>query len=263
MAADPTRRIGHAVEFHPEIGSTNDRAREALREPGGDGLAIVADLQTAGRGRRGRSWESPVGLNLMVSVGMRPRLDPGASGLIGIAAALAVREACRAVAPGHPLQVKWPNDVVAASGLKVAGLLVETSLEDGRLAEAVIGMGINVNWPRGAMPPELRERATSLTELTGAPIDRVDLLRLLLDALDAEVAALEAGNSPVARLQAVSAIDGRQVAVDLGSEQLEGTAAGINDQGLLLLDTEAGRVALAIGEVVAVRDAPIAAGAQS
>jgi len=262
MAADPARRIGSAVEFHERIGSTNDRAREALREPSGVGLAVVADEQTAGRGRRGRSWESPAGLNLMVSVGLHPRLDPVASGLLGIAAALAMREACAAVVPGQRLQVKWPNDVVAADGLKVAGLLVETALEDGRLAEAVIGMGINVNWPRAAMPPEIRARATSLAELAGAPIDRVDLLRGLLDALDAEVAALEAGTSPVARLQAVSAIDGRQVAVDLGTEQLEGTAAGISDQGLLLLDTHAGRVALAIGEVVAVRDAPLAAGAQ-
>jgi BirA family biotin operon repressor/biotin-[acetyl-CoA-carboxylase] ligase len=262
MAADPTRRIGHAVEFHPEIGSTNDRAREALRDPGGDGLAVVADLQTAGRGRRGRSWESPAGLNLMVSIGLRPRLDPVTSALLGIAAALAVRDACAAVVPGQQLQVKWPNDVVAADGLKIAGLLVETSLEDGRLADAVIGMGINVNWPRDAMPPEIRARATSLAELAGAPIDRVDVLRRLLDALDAEVTALEAGTSPVERLQAVSAIDGRQVAVDLGTEQLEGTAAGFSDQGFLLLDTHGGRVALAIGEVVAVRDVPLAAGAQ-
>jgi BirA family biotin operon repressor/biotin-[acetyl-CoA-carboxylase] ligase len=261
MAADPTRRIGRAVEFHPEIGSTNDRAREALRDPGGEGLAVVADLQTAGRGRRGRTWESPAGANLMVSVALRPRLEPAASGLLGIAAALAVRDACAAVVPSEQLQVKWPNDVVATSGLKVAGLLVETSLEDGRLAEAVIGMGINANWPRAAMPPEIRARATSLAELVGAPVDRVDLLRRLLDALDAEVAALEAGASVVERLQAVSAIDGRQVAVDLGAEQIEGTAAGISDQGLLLLDTDAGRVALAIGEVVAVRDAPVAAGA--
>jgi BirA family biotin operon repressor/biotin-[acetyl-CoA-carboxylase] ligase len=263
MAADSTRRIGHTVEFHAEIGSTNDRARELLHEPSGAGLVVVADEQTAGRGRRGRSWESPAGVNLMVSVGLQPRLDPVASGLLGIAAALAVREACAAVVPSQQLRVKWPNDVVAPGGLKVAGLLIETSLEDGRLADAVIGMGINVNWPRAAMPPEIRARATSLAELAGAPIDRVDLLRRLLDALDAEMAALEAGTSPVERLRAVSAIDGRQVSVDLGTEQLEGTAAGISDQGLLLLDTHAGRVALAIGEVVAVRDAPLAAGAQS
>ena len=259
MAADPARRIGRAVEFHARIGSTNDRAREALSQPNGDGLAVVADLQTAGRGRRGRAWESPAGLNLMVSVAIRARLDPPAAGLLGIAAALSVRDACAAEVPARGLQMKWPNDVVDAEGLKVAGLLVETALEDGRLAEAVIGMGINVNWPRSEMPPEVRERATSLRELAGRQIDRVGLLGRLLDALDAEVAALEAGNSPVDRVRAISAIDGLQVTVDLGTEQIAGVAAGISDEGFLLLDTEAGRLALAIGEVVAVRAAGRAA----
>ena len=263
MAADPSRRIGRAVEFHPEIGSTNDRARDALREPGGDGLAVVADLQTAGRGRRGRTWESPAGVNLMASVGLRPRLDPQAASMLGIVAALAVREACAAEVSGHDLLVKWPNDVVTVDGLKLAGLLVETALEDGQLAEAVIGVGINVNWARSAMPAEVRERATSLGELAGREIDRVALLGRLLSLLDAEVTALERGESPVARLRAVDALDGREITVDLGAETLEGRAAGISDEGFLLLDTAAGRLALAIGEVVAVLDRPLAVGVEA
>lgn len=255
MAADPGRRIGHAVEFHPEIGSTNDRARQALAEPDGEGLAVVAELQTAGRGRRGRTWSSPAGVNLMVSVGVRPRIEAAHAGLLGIVAALAVRDASAGLVPDAELRVRWPNDVVAADGRKLAGLLVETALEEGRLSEAIIGCGINVNWPQAEMPDGVRERATSLMELAGGAIDRVALLSAVLDALDAGVKALERGESPVARLAAVSALDGRQVTVDLGSDRLEGTAAGISDQGLLLLDTEAGRVALAVGEVVAVRDA--------
>jgi BirA family biotin operon repressor/biotin-[acetyl-CoA-carboxylase] ligase len=262
MAADPSRRIGRAVEYHAEIGSTNDRARQALHERGGDGLAVVADLQTAGRGRRGRSWTSPSGVNLMVSVGLRPRLEPAAAGLLGIVAALAVRDACAAVLPVFELRVKWPNDVVAADGRKLAGLLVETSVEDGRLAEAVIGTGINVNWRRGEMPSDVAARATSLLELGGTVVDRVALLAGLLDALDGEVAALERGESPVARLAAVSALDGRRVSIDLGGERLDGRAAGISEEGLLLLDTELGRVALAIGEVISV-GAPEAVGADA
>jgi BirA family biotin operon repressor/biotin-[acetyl-CoA-carboxylase] ligase len=263
MAADSSRRIGRAVEFHPEIGSTNDRAREALREPDGEGLAVVADLQTAGRGRRGRSWQSPTGVNLMVSIGLRPRIEPGRAGLLGIAAALAVRDACAAEVPGHELLVKWPNDVVTADGLKVAGLLVETALEDGRLSEAVVGAGINVNWPRGDMPPDVRARATSLLELRGEPVERVGLLRRLLSSLDREVAALEGGASPVARLESVSAISGQRVSVDVGTERLDGRAAGISDEGFLLLDTDAGRVALSIGEVVGVLEEPMTMGAGS
>jgi BirA family biotin operon repressor/biotin-[acetyl-CoA-carboxylase] ligase len=257
-AADASRRIGRAVEIHPEIGSTNDRAREALHGSDGEGLAVVADLQTAGRGRRGRSWQSPPSVNLMVSVAVRPRIEPGMAGLLGIAAALAVREACAAEVPGHDLLIKWPNDVVTVDGLKLAGLLVETALEEGRLSEAVIGVGINVNWPRGEMPPDVRERATSLLELRGEPVERVGLLGRLLTALDGEVAALERGASPVARLEAVSAISGQRVTVDLGAERLDGRAAGISDEGFLLLDTDAGRVALSMGEVVGVLEEPMA-----
>ncbi|HEX5579088.1 MAG TPA: biotin--[acetyl-CoA-carboxylase] ligase, partial [Candidatus Limnocylindria bacterium] len=211
MAEDPSRRIGRTIEFHAEIGSTNDRAREALAAGIGDGLVVVADLQTAGRGRRGRTWTSPTGVNLMLSAGLRPRLAPADAGLLGIVAALAVRDACAALAPGADLRVRWPNDVVTADGRKVAGLLVETALEDGRLSEAIIGSGINVNWPRAAMPDEVRERATSLLDLLGRPVDRVALLSAVLDRLDAGIAALERGDSPVSQLAAVSALDGRQV----------------------------------------------------
>jgi BirA family transcriptional regulator, biotin operon repressor / biotin---[acetyl-CoA-carboxylase] ligase len=255
-AADPSRRIGRIVEFHAEIGSTNDRAREALGSGVDEGLAVVADLQTAGRGRRGRTWSSPAGVNLMVSVGVRPRIEGSDAGLLGIAAALAVRDACAAQVPAADLRVRWPNDVVAADGRKLAGLLVETVLEDGRLAEAVIGIGINVNWLVADMPQEVRDGATSLLELGGHPVDRVTLLSAVLAALDAALAALERRETPVARLAGVSALDGRHVTVDLGTDRLVGMAAGVSEQGLLLLDTNAGRVALAVGEVVAVRDAP-------
>lgn len=255
-AADPSRRIGRTIEFHAEIGSSNDRAREALASGVGDGLAVVADLQTAGRGRRGRTWSSPAGVNLMVSVGVRPRIEGSDAGLLGIAAAMAVRDACAAQVPGADLRVRWPNDVVDADGRKLAGLLVETAMEDGRLAEAVIGIGINVNWLVADMPMEVRDRATSLVKLAGHPVDRVTLLAAVLAALDAAITELERGASPIARLTRVSALDGRYVTVDLGTERLVGVAAGVSEQGLLLLDTDAGRVALAVGEVVAVRDAP-------
>jgi BirA family biotin operon repressor/biotin-[acetyl-CoA-carboxylase] ligase len=253
--ADPARRVGRSVEFHDEIGSTNDRARSALQEPGGEGLAVVADLQTAGRGRRGRTWTSPSGRNLTVSVGVRPLLEPARAGLLGIAAAVATRDACATLTPGVMLGIRWPNDVVTGGGEKVAGLLVETAVEDGRLVEAVIGIGINVNWRREEMPPEIAARATSLADVAGRDLDRTALLSVLLDALDAELAALERGGSPVERFRSASVLDGRRVAVELGEEVLEGTAAGIADDGALLLDAAAGRIALTIGEVVSVRDA--------
>lgn len=258
-AADPHRRVGRAVEFHAEIGSTNDRAREKLRQPGGDGLAVVADLQTAGRGRRGRTWTSPAGANLLVSVAFRPTIMPRLAGQLGGAAALAVLDACARFAPQAGLAIRWPNDLVDGEGRKLAGLLVETALEGEELVEAVIGVGINVNWPASEMPAEIRGRATSLLVLHGATVDRVALLRSLLDALDDEVAALEDGVAPLSRLRSHSWLDGRWVAVDTGTATVTGRAAGIGDDGSLLLDADAGRVSLSVGEVARVQELSTAA----
>jgi len=253
-AADPRRRIGHHVEHQLEIGSTNDRARQALDEPGGDGLAILAELQTAGRGRRGRTWQSPSGRNLTLSVAIRPRLAASAAGLLGAATALAVQTACRADAV---VAVKWPNDVVDLEGRKLAGMLLETALIDERLAHAVIGVGINVNWRRDQMPPDISPTATSLADLAGHDIDRVGLLSRMLEALDTEVAALERGESPLERYRAASWLDGRRVLVALGEREVEGVAHGIGPAGELLLETADGQLALAVGEVLRVR--PVAA----
>jgi BirA family biotin operon repressor/biotin-[acetyl-CoA-carboxylase] ligase len=193
-------------------------------------------------------------VNLMVSVALRPRVTPDRAGLLGLAAALATRDACAALAPGAALGIRWPNDVVAADGLKVAGLLIETTLAGERLADAVIGVGINVNWARAEMPPEVGVRATSLSELAGSPLDRVALLGELLARLDTEVGRIEDGGSPLDRFRGASVLDGRSVRVEVGEAELEGIAAGVADDGALLLDTEAGRLALSVGEVVAVRD---------
>jgi len=257
-AADPARGIGRAIEFHAEIGSTNDRARAALHEPGGEGLAVVADLQTAGRGRRGRTWVSPAGANLLFSVALRPAIAPRLAALLGVAAALAVRDACASLAPDAGLAIRWPNDVVGREGRKVAGLLVETALEGGELVEAVVGIGVNVNWLPGEMPAQIASGATSLQALVGTPVDRVDLLGRILDALDAEVDGLARGHAPLERLRANSWLDGRLVEVDTGAEMIAGRAAGIADDGSLLLDADIGRLALSVGEVARVQEMTMA-----
>lgn len=246
-AADERRRIGHEIEFHGRIGSTNDRARKALAEPGGEGRAIVADLQTEGRGRRGRTWESPAGVNLMLSVGIHPRLAAGDAWQLAAAAALAVRRACQ---PWAELALKWPNDLLGPDERKVAGLLLETALDGNQVGEAVIGIGINVNWPRAEMPAEIAPGASSLLETGGGAVDRVALLRRVLDALDVELAAVEAGISPLERYREASALERRRVEVVAGDDRVMGRVAGIGSDGSLLLDTDTGRVAIAYGEVV-------------
>jgi BirA family transcriptional regulator, biotin operon repressor / biotin---[acetyl-CoA-carboxylase] ligase len=253
-AGDPGRRLGRTIEFHASIGSTNDRAWELLRQ-GDEGAAVVAELQTAGRGRHGRSWSSPSGVNLMVSVGIRPMLATVDAWLLGAATALAVRDACRSAFPlvsPDELWLKWPNDVVDASGRKVAGLLLETAIDGDRVSEAILGVGVNVNWPRAEMPVEIRERASSLIELVGAPVDRVALLDAYLAALSGEVAGVEAGISPLERYRAASWLTGREVTIAAGERIVAGRVHGIAVDGSLELETDAGGTSVAYGEVVQV-----------
>jgi BirA family biotin operon repressor/biotin-[acetyl-CoA-carboxylase] ligase len=251
-AGDPGRRLGRTVEFHPTIGSTNDRAWELLRL-GDDGTAVVADLQTAGRGRRGRSWTSPPGVNLMVSVGIRPNISAADAWLLGAATALAVLEACASQLPPADrgdLAVKWPNDVVDSRGRKLAGLLLETAITQDRVEEAVLGAGMNVNWPRAEMPPELLDRATSLVDLVGGQVDRVALLDRYLAGLADEVVRLEAGESPLERYRAASWLTGRALSVSAGERVVSGNARGIAADGSLEIATPDGIVGVAYGEVV-------------
>ena len=257
-AAEPRRRIGHRVEFHASIGSTNDRAWQLLRD-GEEGVAVVADLQTAGRGRQGRTWTSPSGVNLMVSVGIRPRLPVTDAWQLAFGAALAVREACLSALPGETsmkIGVKWPNDVVDDEGRKLAGILIETAVSEDRISDAVIGVGINANWPRAQMPPDIVETSTSLADLAKRDIERVALLRVCLGGLDAEVAGLEARVTPLERFRAASWLAGRHVRVAVGDRHAQGQVAGIDHDGSLLLQTDAGLERLGWGEVVQVRTSP-------
>ncbi|MDP9270483.1 MAG: biotin--[acetyl-CoA-carboxylase] ligase [Chloroflexota bacterium] len=253
-AAEPGRRVGHSVEFHSSIGSTNDRAWELLRA-GADGIAVVAELQTAGRGRNGRSWSSPAGVNLMASVGLRLSFAPENAWQLAAAAGLALLAACRSVLPGAAgarLALKWPNDLVDADGRKVAGLLLETTVLGDRVREAAIGTGVNVNWRADEMPVDLAARSTSLLQIGGAEVERTSLLRAYLAALDAEIAGVESGRSPLERFRAASWLTERRVQVAVGERIVAGQVVGIGPDGSLELETDAGRRSLGYGEVIRV-----------
>jgi len=248
-ASRPMRRIGHAIEAHDAIGSTNDRARVLLGLADGDGRVVVAEEQTAGRGRRGREWLSPPGLNLLVSVALRPRLAAADAWQLGLAAALAAADACAATAP---VTLKWPNDLVSVSGRKVGGLLIETMAGGERLSGAVVGAGINANWRQAAMPADLLETAISLADLAGAPVDRVALLGRLLEALEAELDAIEAGRSPLDRYRARCSTLGRTVSVATPDRTVTGRAVDLDPAGALVVEADDGRHAISSGEVVRV-----------
>lgn len=251
-AIRPRARLGHTIEVHETIGSTNDRARELLAEDGGDGSVVLAEVQTAGRGRRGRTWFSPPGVNLTLSVAVQPAIRAADVWQLGLATALATREACARI-PGVEPGLKWPNDVVSGDGRKVAGLLLETVTSGRRLTGAVLGIGINVNWLPDDMPEDISERATSLASLAGREIDRVPLLGDLLDALDEEVAALEAGRSPLTRYRRACVTLGAEVTVDTAGATVQGRAVALDEIGGLVVETDAGRTTVSSGEVVYVR----------
>ena len=186
----------------------------------------------------------------MLSVAVRPRIAAADAWQLSIASGLAARSACAVHAPAA---LKWPNDLVAGDGSKLGGLLIETTIDTDRVATAVIGIGINVNWPRAEMPAEIAATATSLADLAGNPVDRVQLLGTLLDELDAEVVAIEAGISPVVRYREVCATLGTEVAIETATGRLRGSAIAVDDRGALVVETSAGPVAVSSGEVVRLR----------
>ena len=185
----PVRRVGRNVLCFDEVDSTNDVALKAIPQADADGLAVLAESQRRGRGRRGRSWLSPPGENLLLSVLLR---EPVAGALrheaLTIAAGLAVAEAVEETV--HlDCDLTWPNDVLL-SGRKLAGVLVETR-RAGETLGMVVGVGVNVN---AAPPPEAVDRpATCLAETLGRPVERIEMARALLVGLDRWVRRVEAG----------------------------------------------------------------------
>jgi BirA family transcriptional regulator, biotin operon repressor / biotin---[acetyl-CoA-carboxylase] ligase len=261
----PGARFSDVRRFD-SIDSTNRFLLDEARAGAPAGVVAVADHQTAGRGRLGRTWEAPPGANLLLSVLLRPVLEPGDRHLTTTAVALAAVEAISAVtSPGAavPVGIKWPNDLVDAGGRKLAGVLAESDLAsaptNADMAQpVVVGIGINVNWPATDrdLPPELRGRAVSLQMLRGAPVEREDLLAALLVALEPRAADLEttAGRARLAEdLRAGCTTVGTQVRVDLADDSFVGTATGISPEGHLVVEADGVVRTVVAGDVVHLR----------
>jgi BirA family biotin operon repressor/biotin-[acetyl-CoA-carboxylase] ligase len=209
------------VEWFTTLDSTNRRALDAARGGAADGLVVVADEQTAGRGRLGRTWEAPPGSSLLVSVLLRREGDPGRAVMAaGVALAGAVEEVA-----GVGAGVKWPNDLVVGER-KLAGLLAEV---DGDAV--VIGAGCNVNWE--SFPDELAATATACNLEAGRPVDRDALLATYLDRLaEARATGAAVVDDYRARLTTV----GRAVRVHhVRGDDVVGTAIGVTDDGALVV----------------------------
>jgi BirA family biotin operon repressor/biotin-[acetyl-CoA-carboxylase] ligase len=217
------------VRWLAEVDSTNRVVAVLARAGAPDGLVVVADHQTAGRGRRGRSWEAPPGSSLLASVLLRP-VPP----LVTLAAALAAADACTEVA-GVATELKWPNDVLAAGDGKLAGILAEAAGD-----AVVVGVGLNVDW--GATP--LPAGAASL----GRPVDRAALLVAWLRRLGDPGESGDPGHV-LSRYRARCATLGRRVRVRLPRETVEGVASDVDDDGRLVV----GATRISAGDVVHLR----------
>ena len=218
-------------------------------------MVVVADRQTAGRGRLDRTWEAPAGSALLLSVLLRPNLLPTHVHSTTMAAAVAASDACEEVAGFRPL-LKWPNDVVV-DARKLGGLLAEAELQGDKVDAVVVGMGLNVNWD--SPPPQLADIAVAASEVAGRPIDRDALLATFLDRFEEHYSALvEPGGwrGTLLNYRRLSATLGQMVRVELAGESFTGKAVEITGEGHLLVETGGGDVRrIPAGDVVHLRPA--------
>jgi len=241
LARDRLDVLGHRVLWYPDIGSTNDVAG-ALADQGGDeGLLVIADRQTAGRGRLGRSWASPPGAGIYASVILRP--DAPVAMLLTIAAGVAVSEGIAAAA-GLTVHVKWPNDV-HVGGRKLAGILAE-----GAVGHVILGIGINVR--PAVYPADLAARVTSIEAELGRPVDRGLVLAECLAALASRYRDLRNGDRRGvvdAWRQRAAPMLGRRVEWESAGTRHTGRAENIDEDGALIVTVGSGSLRIRSGEV--------------
>ena len=237
-----TRRIGRRLICFRETESTNMIAFRLAEEGAEEGTVVIAEAQHHGKGRLGRRWESPPGVNLYCSLILRPPILPTQAAQLTFLSAVA---AARAIAETTPLQplIKWPNDVLVGEG-KVAGLLNEMSAETEKVNFIVLGIGININMRRDQFPTDLRHPATSLSLETGRDVSRLEVTRALLTALDDSYDAYLTRGYDAIRDEWLSrcAMIGREVRVIFQNNSQVGMVMGIDEDGALLLRLHDGRV---------------------
>lgn len=234
------------VEHHTELASTQDRARAAAAElPLAQSLLVVADRQSAGRGRGSNRWwtgEGSLAFSLLFDPA-RFELARRAVPQVSLATAVALVDAIAPLVGGHPLGLHWPNDVFAA-GRKLAGVLVDV-LPDGR---HILGIGLNTNNALADAPDDLRDSAATLHWLTGRLVDHSELLSVFLEQLAVALRLLAQGSAQLgARFNDLCLQHGQLLTIQMGTERMTGRCAGIAADGALLLETDRGRRAFYSG----------------
>jgi BirA family biotin operon repressor/biotin-[acetyl-CoA-carboxylase] ligase len=243
-----TKTIGRDIRLVAQTASTNTLAMELASQGAPEGTVVVAETQTAGKGRLGRAWISPRG-NLYCSIILRPNVPISKAPLItlmgAVATASAIRTACRL-----PASIKWPNDILL-SARKAAGLLTELSAEPDRIRHIVLGIGVDVNMELEELPAAIRDITTTLSREAGKKIDRIALLREMLRSLEHWYGEFIRNDRAVLKeWEALNVTTGNRVAVSGAGESLEGLAQGIDNEGRLLIKSDDGVVrTVAAGDV--------------
>ena len=245
-----TQRIGKRIHAYETTDSTMDVAHRLAAAGEPEGSVVVAEAQGKGRGRMGRTWVSPKGKGIYLSVILRPDLQLTEIPRITLVAAVA---AARVVEAGTGLkpEIKWPNDLLLG-GKKIAGILTELNAELNRVHYVVIGIGMNVNTPADKLPAH----GTSLAQERGERVDRLQLARTLLTHLDRIYAQfLDGGMAPILESwRQFAGFLGRRIRVALEGRTLDGQAVDVDPSGALLVRTDTGLVeSVSAGEVLLVR----------
>ena len=242
--------ISYTIKPYKSIDSTNLEAKRLLSQGAENGTVIVAEYQSAGKGRLGRAWESADGAGIWFSVILQPDLPMDQISLYSFVAAVAVAEGIRTVT-GLDAQVKWPNEVLV-NGRKLCGILLELVAERNRPLSVIIGIGINASQKPEDFPEEVRQKATSLAMETGTETNRQQVLDAVLQKLACYSEKLEREGFASIKdtWSQLSCVTGKQVQiVQHGKAFLYGTAMGLDTDGALLVQTEQGMERIVAGDV--------------
>lgn len=247
-----TKILGRRVFCFRSIASTNDTGFLMAESGAKEGTLLIADRQSKGKGRLGRSWHSPPKVGLWFSLILRPKVLPSQAPGLSLAAALALAETIEAYT-SLEVEIKWPNDCLI-NGRKVAGILTELSAELDKINFVVVGVGVNVNHKKSDFPLSLRRKATSLFLASNKSISRVRLLQDFLVRFEEIYSQfVTEGLKPILpRLKKRAHLLGKKVKLQLGKKVFRGLAAGLDSSGSLILETKTGREVVTAGEVTIV-----------
>lgn len=234
--------LGRKILFYETTDSTNTAALN-LAERNTEGLVVLSDSQGKGRGRLGRIWISPGGVNVHMSILLKPEIQPADATLITLMAAVACANALRKIT-GIDIMIKWPNDLITVSDKKLGGILTELKIQQGEIAFAVVGIGLNVNVDTSVFPEDVRSIATSLRNETGKIYSREKIVAEVLNQMHKWYTALKRMDreSILSEWRRLTSTLGREVVAVVGKETFKGFAESIDDEGMLLLRLASGEI---------------------